>query len=257
MSNKPNHSANRNRTAARVAAAEAQKPGGSTLPWILAAVGVVVVFALFLAIRASSSSSTTASRPPPAGSAAGTVVQGNLSTADVAVAGNALPAFPDKPGTPDPALGAKAPTLTGKGFDGSPLTVGGAGQPTVVMFVAHWCPHCQREVPALQAEFNQKGLPAGVQLFAVSTSVKEDAANYPPVSWLVKEGWTVPTLVDSADGTAATAYGLGGFPFFVALDASGNVVARTSGELTLEQFNALVVAAKGTPASSTSSVAAR
>jgi len=255
MSNKPNRPANRNRTASRVAAAEAEAPSGSTLPWILAAVGVVVLIAMFIAFRASSSSTTGGS--PAAGSTAGTVVQGALNTADVSVAGSALPAFPKTAGAPDPAIGTKAPTLTGKGFDGSPLTIGGAGQPSVVMFVAHWCPHCQREVPALQAEFNKNGMPAGVQLFSVSTSVQEDAANYPPVSWLVKEGWTVPTLVDSADGAAASAYGLSGFPFFVALDASGNVVARTSGELTLDQFNALITAAKATPAAATTSVATR
>ena len=35
------------------------------------------------------------------------------------------------------------------------------------------------------------------------------------------------------------AFGLSAFPYFVAADAQGNVVARTSGEITTDQFAAL------------------
>jgi hypothetical protein len=57
----------------------------------------------------------------------------------------------------------------------------------------------------------------------------------------------VPTLADSDDKQAADAFGLSAFPFFVAVDASGEVVARTSGELTTEQFADLLDRARGTP----------
>ena len=43
-------------------------------------------------------------------------------------------------------------------------------------------------------------------------------------------------MADSASGTAANAYGLPGFPYFVALDSSGKVVGRASGEITTDQF---------------------
>ena len=39
-------------------------------------------------------------------------------------------------------------------------------------------------------------------------------------------------------------YGLSGFPFFVAVDSSGKVVERASGELTTQQFDALLAAAR-------------
>lgn len=80
-------------------------------------------------------------------------------------------------------------------------------------------------------------------LFTVSTGVAEERGNYPPQRWLKEAGWTAPVLADSSDSTAAAAYGLSSFPYFVAVDAEGKVVARTSGELTTDQFDALVAAA--------------
>jgi cytochrome c biogenesis protein CcmG/thiol:disulfide interchange protein DsbE len=118
----------------------------------------------------------------------------------------------------------------------------------VVMFVAHWCPHCQKEVPLITAHLGGK-LPGDVDLFAVSTGVDQTAPNYPPGAWLRKENWPVPTLVDDAQGSAAKAYGLSGFPYFVVVDASGKVVDRASGEIPVEQFDALINAARsGNPA---------
>ena len=55
--------------------------------------------------------------------------------------------------------------------------------------------------------------------------------------------------MDDAQGTAAEAYGLSGFPFFAAVDGDGKVVERQSGEISMEQFDALIAAAaKGSPA---------
>ena len=57
--------------------------------------------------------------------------------------------------SPDPAIGKTVPTLTGKSvYDGGAVTIGpdtGGGKPQVIVFVAHWCPHCQAEVPRLVA----------------------------------------------------------------------------------------------------------
>ena len=69
-------------------------------------------------------------------------------------------------------------------------------------------------------------------------------ANYPPSDWLVGPDWTVPVLVDDADGTAAAAWGLRTYPYFVAVAADGTVVKRASGELTEAEFYGLVDAAR-------------
>lgn len=144
----------------------------------------------------------------------------------------------------DPAVGLPAPVLTGETFAGDAITVPGDG-PAVVVFLAHWCPHCRREVPVLVDWLAENGQPDGVELFGVATSITPDRENYPPSRWLEDEGWDVPTLVDAEDSGGATAFGLTSFPYFVAIDGDGNVAARASGELTIDQVEQLVAAARG------------
>jgi hypothetical protein len=79
-------------------------------------------------------------------------------------------------------------------------------------------------------------MPRGVDLYSVSTGVDPSQPNYPPAEWLRREGWSVPVLVDDPVGSAAEAYGLTGFPFFVFVDGDGDVVSRAAGELTIEQL---------------------
>ncbi|HLB39305.1 MAG TPA: redoxin family protein [Actinomycetota bacterium] len=158
-------------------------------------------------------------------------VDGAAETRPVAIAGDPLTALPTS-GT-DPAIGMPAPTITGESFDGSPVTIdpGSTGEPMAIWFVAHWCEHCRAEVPRIVSVQGQGLLPAGVDVYAVSTGVNASAPNYPPSAWLSTEGWPFPVLADDADGTAGQAYGLGSFPYLVLIDAEGNVVARHSGEL--------------------------
>jgi hypothetical protein len=107
------------------------------------------------------------------------------------------------------------------------------------VFVAHWCPHCQREVPLIQSWINDGHLPASVELDSVATAIDPRRPNYPPGAWLAREGWTPPVLYDN-DNSAAAAAGLSAFPFFVAVDGKGKVVERNSGELTTGQLDAIV-----------------
>jgi thiol-disulfide isomerase/thioredoxin len=161
-------------------------------------------------------------------------------TQPVVVEGTALPAFVVGSES-DAAVGQVPPTLEGKSFDGTPITIDpGDGQPKVVIFAAHWCPHCQAEVPRI-VEWQQAGLlPDGVDVYGVSTGTTSTRPNYPPSAWLEREGWPFPTMADAADNVAAQAWGLSSYPFFVVLDADGKVVQRASGELTQEQFVALL-----------------
>ncbi|MEZ5340501.1 MAG: TlpA disulfide reductase family protein [Acidimicrobiales bacterium] len=138
--------------------------------------------------------------------------------------------------TTDPGIGRVAPTLTGTGFDGSTVEVGPGGEPTILLFVAHWCPHCQAEVPVVQKLVSDGSLPAGVRVVAVSTAVNESATNYPPSAWLEVEGWTSPTIMDDADSTAIKAFGGQAFPYAVFLTADNVVVARSAGEVSPTQI---------------------
>lgn len=147
---------------------------------------------------------------------------------DVTVSGAALPPLPD--GGTDPALGMSAPTVRGHTGQAGTAVVGGASaQPTAVFFLAHWCPHCRAEVPRI-VELAGSGAFDGVNLVAVATGSNPDAPNFPPSAWLDDEEWPGTVVYDDEAAAAATAYGVGGFPFVVYLDRDGEVVARVSGE---------------------------
>lgn len=169
--------------------------------------------------------------------------EGIEETRPVTVPGTALPKF--EPGAADPAVGQAMPEVKGQSFDGSPVEIRNDGRAKLIVFVAHWCPHCQKEIPLLADWLKSNSLPNGVDLYTVSTSVTSKRPNYPPSAWLQKEGWTAKTLADSEEQVAADAFGLTAFPYFVAIDGSGKVVARTSGEISTGQFAGLAQQALG------------
>ncbi|HMK13038.1 MAG TPA: TlpA disulfide reductase family protein [Acidimicrobiales bacterium] len=156
----------------------------------------------------------------------------------VAVSGTPLPTLSDP--NNDSAVGMTIPTITGKSFDGTPVTIAPTGSPQLILFVAHWCPHCQREVPLLSEWMKQGSMPAGVQLTTVATGTSADAPNYPPSAWLQKNDWPSPIMADSTNSDAAQAMGLPGYPYFVLVDGDGKVVARTSGEISTDQLETML-----------------
>lgn len=170
-------------------------------------------------------------------------VAGLEQTRPVSISGTALPQLPQSGA--DPAVGQVIPEATGQSFDGSPVAIRNDGRAKLIVFVAHWCPHCQKEIPLLAGWLKSNQLPSGVDLYTVSTGVASNRPNFPPSSWLKEEGWTAPTLADSEEGQAADGYGLSAFPYFVAVDGAGKVVARTTGEITTDQFEDLAMKALG------------
>ena len=158
----------------------------------------------------------------------------------VSTTGNPLPRFDTA--TSDAAVGMTIPTVTGTSFDGSPVSISNDGKAKVVLFVAHWCPHCRREVPLLASALRQTPLPPNVEMITISTGVNANAPNYPPSEWLAGVKWPTPVLADDGESSAASAYGLTGFPYFVFVDAHNQVVARSSGEMPLADFNQHVAA---------------
>jgi thiol-disulfide isomerase/thioredoxin len=212
-----------------VAAARKKQP-----PWLwIGTAGVVVV----LAVAAIVSSSGSGDKDKKESAA------GLEQIRPVSVTGAALPKF-DSNGK-DAAVGQTIPEVRGQSFDGSPVEILNDGRAKLILFVAHWCPHCQKEVPLLADFLKSHSLPGGVDLYTVSTGVSAKSPNYPPSTWLEREGWKAPTLADSDKQEAADAFGLSAFPYFVAVDGSGKVVARTSGEISTDDFAALAIRAVG------------
>lgn len=156
--------------------------------------------------------------------------------ASVIISGEALPRFGDGP---DPAIGMPAPTVSGTDFEGITVEIGSSDSYQVVMFLAHWCPHCQSEVDLLGPWLEASPPPAGIEVLSVSTGVSSDRPNYPPSKWLNGADWPVPVLLDTADGEVAQAFGLNAYPFWVVTDPNGAVLVRTAGSLPLESVEAL------------------
>lgn len=153
---------------------------------------------------------------------------------DAAVSGDPLPAFTTGD---DPAVGSAAPEITGETIAGEPIEITpGDGTPKAISFLAHWCPHCQREVPTVTQWVEDGQLPEGVDLVAVATGIDRNRPNFPPGDWLTREAWPGETVVDG-DNAAAQAYGLSTYPFWVLVDGDGTVVQRWSGETTPQQLS--------------------
>lgn len=170
-------------------------------------------------------------------------------TADIEISGEGLTPMPAgvslTDAGSDPSVGQVAPALTGTGFDGSEITIEADGTPKVIYFLAHWCPHCQREVPQVQSLIDAGRVPDGLDIYAVSTAVDRGRGNFPVSTWLEEEGFTPPTMRDNASSSALVAYGNGGFPYAVYLDGDNRVIARSSGELGADTIAQLWAATAG------------
>ncbi len=158
---------------------------------------------------------------------------------DVKVNGTALPDAPSNPEVADTSLGLPAPGVSGKYFDGTPTDLLVAGKPTMIVFAAHWCPHCNAEIPIISGMIND-GAAKGIDNVAVATSSDESKPNFPPETWLKgKMGWKWKTIADDKNNSLAAAYGVTGFPTMVFIGADGLVKARTSGEQPKEKLQEL------------------
>lgn len=147
---------------------------------------------------------------------------------EVHTEGTALPPLP--PGGSDPAVGMRAPVISSRRGDRTvTVDVAADGEPTLVVFLAHWCPHCQAELPVL-VDLARRGDFEGVRVVAVLTASDPNRPNWPPETWLDREGWSGERFFDDRDSSAATAWGASGFPFLVFVRSDGTVAARMAGE---------------------------
>ncbi len=136
----------------------------------------------------------------------------------------------------DLSVGAVAPVVEGESFDGTPITFGGpTDDPTFVVFLAHWCPHCNDEVPVLIGLEEAGLIPEGLDVIGVSTAVAADRDNYPPSEWIDDRDWPWPTMADDEVLSAINAVGGTSFPFAVVLDTDGTVLARKAGQATADE----------------------
>jgi len=138
----------------------------------------------------------------------------------------------------DTETGKSVAVLKGYDLQGRPVTIdpAGEGKATMVVFLAHWCPHCNREIPVLNKWRESGEVPTGLRVIGITTGSKADQANWPPSKWMTAMKWPFEVMADSEAQEAAAAYGVAGYPFIAFVGANGKITARTSGEIPVEQL---------------------
>ena len=227
----------------------------SPTKWIVGGIAVVLVVIAATAIVGggsdkSSNSTADSSASVNSDGSGGTGDSGDAPAKSaeyqpVTYTGTALPALEDSvpAAGADPAVGTVAPVLKGFSFNGMEMTVKASGNPVLLVFLAHWCPHCNAEIPRL-IEWKESGdLPETVQVVGITTGSRDDQANWPPSEWIVNMQWPWPVMADSEAQDAALAMGVSGYPGLILIGGDGKVLARRSGEASITDLNTWLAAA--------------
>ena len=155
-----------------------------------------------------------------------------LPEGEVTISGDALPEFAGQ-NDMDVASGLPAPLFSAPNENSEIVSLDKNGNAKALLFLAHWCGYCQTEVPVIQNLINTVGVPNGVEIIAIATSIDRGRENYPPQKWLSDEGWSETQIYD-LNREIGTAYGINAFPYWVFLDKDLNVVVRQTGNIPEE-----------------------
>jgi thiol-disulfide isomerase/thioredoxin len=127
---------------------------------------VVIATAAVIAVVAGGSSNSPAPRA------------GIEETRPVNVSGS-LPPY-GGPSSTDAAVGQAVPVIRGQSFNGARVVIEPDGHPMVIVVAAHWCPHCQAELPKLAGYLQQHPASPDVEVVVVATDTSSSRPNYPP-----------------------------------------------------------------------------
>ncbi len=143
---------------------------------------------------------------------------------------------PFEQGQPDAALGMTLGDVTGvEYYTDTEITVDPAdGTPRAWLIWAHWCPHCQRELPPLSEWYaaNADQYPS-VELISVTSSI-DPARGNPLEPYLDELQLPFPTILDP-DLVLAEQFGLSAYPFWVFTSGDGTTLLRVAGFLEIDQ----------------------
>lgn len=162
-----------------------------------------------------------------------------LPEGETTVTGDPLPTYAGE-NDDNVAIGLSAPTFSGPNENSEIIALEKNGNAKAILFLAHWCNYCQAEVPSVQEWIDTIGVPEGIDIIAVATSIDRSRGNYAPHDWLEREGWSETQIYD-LDKKIGDAYGLTSFPYWVFLDNELNVKARRTGSLPQDAVGQLLV----------------
>jgi cytochrome c biogenesis protein CcmG/thiol:disulfide interchange protein DsbE len=162
------------------------------------------------------------------------------SFSDAIPANGDLPPFEDSTNDLAVLAGMTLPTIEGPEYgSGTAVTYHpDDGIARVWLVWAHWCPHCQAELPELATWYRDNAaLYPGLELVTVSTAIDESRDN-PLLPYLEESAFPFPVIIDE-DGTQGSHFGATVFPFWVITDPDGTVLVRLGGELDISQVDAI------------------
>jgi peroxiredoxin len=133
------------------------------------------------------------------------------------------------------SVGEQVPAFTAPSLDGGTLSWQQfAGTPTVLAVWTPWCPHCQAELPVLDAV--AADFPA-VRVATVVTAVGERPGPGPQ-QFLDRKQLDLPVAVDDAAGTLARGLGVQVFPTMYLVGADSRVLGAAQGEVGADALRA-------------------
>jgi thiol-disulfide isomerase/thioredoxin len=148
--------------------------------------------------------------------------------------------LPPVGGTPDPAAGLASPVIVGADYYGNRASIGDTGTTQAVLFVAHWCGHCQNELPEIVSWLDETGGVDGVNFLLVTVAVDPNRPNFPPSEWIEREGWAEPILLDDDASSAFQMFGGSAIPYWVFLNPDGTVATRVEGGIGSDELAAIL-----------------
>jgi thiol-disulfide isomerase/thioredoxin len=170
--------------------------------------------------------------------ASGALAAPAVSGASAAVAPS-VPAgtlAPFEQGQPDAALGMVLGEVAGiEYYTETEMTVDPTdGTARAWLIWAHWCPHCQRELPPLSDWYAESADQyPNVELISVTSSIDPTRGN-PLEPYLDELQLPFPVIVDP-DLTLAEQFGLSAYPFWVFTAGDGTTLLRVAGFLEIDQ----------------------
>ncbi|MEX2134214.1 MAG: hypothetical protein WEB67_08740, partial [Acidimicrobiia bacterium] len=102
----------------------------------------------------------------------------SIGYGDPVVTGDPLPVYNSASAT-DPVVGLAAPETVGADWEENEVRIEADGRPKIVLFLAHWCSHCQAEVPVVQSWLDAGNLPDDVDIYSVATATDRLRPNWP------------------------------------------------------------------------------
>lgn len=162
----------------------------------------------------------------------------------VATAAPATTVAPEAAQTPAPEEREPipAPAITLKDQNGETHTLADyKGQVVFLNFWATWCGPCQKEMPDIQALYEDWDKNAGdVAVLGVAGPNQGREGNAQDIkAFLSEKGYTYPVLLDEG-GEAFYQYGISAFPTTFMIDKEGNVFGMVTGELSREIMDDIV-----------------